>query len=169
MCRLWRKPGHVSPSWLRAKSCGANRCTWMLERRPFNSETYRARWEQMMQWSARPVGCEWLNWRRWDLLCAWLRNAFDFCVYDNLKFDLLLQDELENYSFKSIYRCDAFNTEKHFPSLLMLICQSEDQKKPDILFFSCEAVRVSNNTWAASQHFPDWLSVSVWILSVVQV
>ena len=67
-------------------------------------------------------------------------------MYDNLKFDLLLQDELENYSFKSIYRCDAFNTEKHFPSLLMLICQSEDQKKPDILFFSCEAVRVSNNT-----------------------
>ncbi|XP_023255892.1 epidermal growth factor receptor kinase substrate 8-like protein 1 isoform X1 [Seriola lalandi dorsalis] len=55
--------------------------------------------------------------------------------------DIQSQDELENYSFKSIYRCDAINTEKHFSSLLMLICQSEDQKKPDILFFNCETVK----------------------------
>ncbi|AWP17500.1 Epidermal growth factor receptor kinase substrate 8-like protein 1 isoform 3 [Scophthalmus maximus] len=54
--------------------------------------------------------------------------------------DIQSKDELENYSFKSIYRCDAINTVKPFQSLLMLICQGEDQKKPDILFFNCETV-----------------------------
>uniref|UniRef100_A0A8C9ZJE4 EPS8 signaling adaptor L1b n=1 Tax=Sander lucioperca TaxID=283035 RepID=A0A8C9ZJE4_SANLU len=52
--------------------------------------------------------------------------------------DTQSQDELENYLFKSIYRCDAINTEKHFKSLLLLVCQSADLKKPDILFFNCE-------------------------------
>ncbi|XP_040922557.1 epidermal growth factor receptor kinase substrate 8-like protein 1 isoform X2 [Toxotes jaculatrix] len=55
--------------------------------------------------------------------------------------DIQSQDELEKYSFKSIFRCDAINTEKYFPSLLMLICQGEDHKKPDILFFNCETVK----------------------------
>ncbi|XP_069373181.1 epidermal growth factor receptor kinase substrate 8-like protein 1 isoform X2 [Paralichthys olivaceus] len=54
--------------------------------------------------------------------------------------DIQSRDELENYPFKSIYRCDAIDNVKQFPSLLMLICQSEDQKKPDILFFNCETV-----------------------------
>lgn len=64
--------------------------------------------------------------------------------------DLLMQDELENYSFKSIYRCNAINTEKHFPSLLLLVCQSAGQKKPDIHFFNCEIVKVSNETGTSS-------------------
>ncbi|XP_073346147.1 epidermal growth factor receptor kinase substrate 8-like protein 1 [Pagrus major] len=55
--------------------------------------------------------------------------------------DIKSQDELERYSFKSIYRCDAVNTEKHFPSLLLLVCQSSEQKKPDIHFFNCETVK----------------------------
>ncbi|XP_042253728.1 epidermal growth factor receptor kinase substrate 8-like protein 1 isoform X1 [Thunnus albacares] len=55
--------------------------------------------------------------------------------------DTQSQDELEYYSFKSIYRCDAINTEKLFPSLLLLVCQGADQKKPDIHFFSCETVK----------------------------
>uniref|UniRef100_A0A8C9ZFN4 EPS8 signaling adaptor L1b n=1 Tax=Sander lucioperca TaxID=283035 RepID=A0A8C9ZFN4_SANLU len=55
--------------------------------------------------------------------------------------DTQSQDELENYLFKSIYRCDAINTEKHFKSLLLLVCQSADLKKPDILFFNCETVK----------------------------
>lgn len=55
---------------------------------------------------------------------------------------LLLQDELESYAYKSIYRCDALNSEKHFPSLLLLVCQSAEQKKPDIHFFNCETVKV---------------------------
>lgn len=64
-------------------------------------------------------------------------------------FHPLMQDELEIYSFKSIYRCDAINTDKHFPSLLLLVCQSADQKKPDIHFFNCETVKVSNDTGAS--------------------
>ncbi|XP_028423978.1 epidermal growth factor receptor kinase substrate 8-like protein 1 [Perca flavescens] len=55
--------------------------------------------------------------------------------------DTQSQDELENYPFKSIYRCDAINTEKHFKSLLLLVCQSADLNKPDILFFNCETVK----------------------------
>ncbi|XP_037611730.1 epidermal growth factor receptor kinase substrate 8-like protein 1 [Sebastes umbrosus] len=55
--------------------------------------------------------------------------------------DTKSQDELENYSFKSIYRCDAINTEEHFQSLLLLVCQSAEQKKPDIHFFNCEIVK----------------------------
>lgn len=54
--------------------------------------------------------------------------------------DIERQDELEKYTFKSILRCDA-KTEKHFPSLLLLICQSPEQKKPDIHFFNCETTK----------------------------
>ncbi|MEQ2199612.1 hypothetical protein XENOCAPTIV_005305, partial [Xenoophorus captivus] len=46
--------------------------------------------------------------------------------------DVQSQDELEQYSFKDIFRCDAIDTEKHFPSLLLLVCQRPNQKKPDI-------------------------------------
>ncbi|XP_072229032.1 epidermal growth factor receptor kinase substrate 8-like protein 1 [Leuresthes tenuis] len=52
--------------------------------------------------------------------------------------DLQSQDELENYPLKKVYRCDAIETEKHFPSLLRLVCQSADQEKPDVHFFNCE-------------------------------
>lgn len=72
--------------------------------------------------------------------------TFIFAHINDLQFRPLTQDELENYSFKSIFRCDAVNTEKHFPSLLLLVCQSADQKKPDIHFFNCEAVKVSHDT-----------------------
>ncbi|XP_070707490.1 epidermal growth factor receptor kinase substrate 8-like protein 1 isoform X2 [Pempheris klunzingeri] len=82
--------------------------------------------------------------------------------------DTQSQDELESYSFKSIYRCDAINTEKHFPSLLLLVCQSTDQKKPDIQFFNCETVRaeqicdditrtVSGSSTSRSTKLPDAL------------
>lgn len=55
--------------------------------------------------------------------------------------DFQSQDELEKYTFKNIFRCDAITTEKHFPSLLQLVCQAADQKKPDIHFFNCETVK----------------------------
>ncbi|XP_069011960.1 epidermal growth factor receptor kinase substrate 8-like protein 1 isoform X3 [Embiotoca jacksoni] len=54
--------------------------------------------------------------------------------------DIQSQDELENYAFKHIYHCNAI-TDKHFPSLLQLVCQDADQKKPDIHFFNCETVK----------------------------
>ncbi|XP_005721660.1 epidermal growth factor receptor kinase substrate 8-like protein 1 [Pundamilia nyererei] len=80
--------------------------------------------------------------------------------------DVQSQDELESYAFRSIFRCEAVNTEKHFPSLLMLVCQGEDQKKPDIHFFNCETVKaeqicdevtlaVSNSTASKSKLPPD--------------
>ncbi|XP_037547297.1 epidermal growth factor receptor kinase substrate 8-like protein 1 [Nematolebias whitei] len=55
--------------------------------------------------------------------------------------DIQSQDELEKYTFEDIFRCEAINTEKHFPSLLLLVCQGADQKKPDIHFFNCETVK----------------------------
>lgn len=66
-------------------------------------------------------------------------------MHNDLQYHLLTQDELEHYPFKSIYRCEAIDTEKLFPSLLLLVCQSADQKKPDIHFFSCETVKVSDD------------------------
>ncbi|XP_004562487.3 epidermal growth factor receptor kinase substrate 8-like protein 1 [Maylandia zebra] len=80
--------------------------------------------------------------------------------------DVQSQDELESYAFRSIFRCEAVNTEKHFPSLLMLVCQGEDQKKPDIHFFNCETVKaeqicdevtlaVSNSTASKRKLLPD--------------
>ncbi|XP_027890731.1 epidermal growth factor receptor kinase substrate 8-like protein 1 isoform X1 [Xiphophorus couchianus] len=61
---------------------------------------------------------------------------------NSLRFrDASSQDELERYSFQDIYRCDTIDTEKHFPSLLLLICQRSDQKKPDIHFFNCEPMQ----------------------------
>ncbi|KAM6951136.1 epidermal growth factor receptor kinase substrate 8-like protein 1 [Aplochiton taeniatus] len=51
------------------------------------------------------------------------------------------QDELERYPLLSIHRCDAVHTEKRFLSLLMLVCQSDAQKKPDVLYFNCETVK----------------------------
>uniref|UniRef100_A0AAV2LFF7 Uncharacterized protein n=1 Tax=Knipowitschia caucasica TaxID=637954 RepID=A0AAV2LFF7_KNICA len=54
--------------------------------------------------------------------------------------DVQSQDELEKYTFKSILRCDS-KSERHFPSLLLLVCQSSEQKKPDIHFFSCDTMK----------------------------
>ncbi|XP_054454807.1 epidermal growth factor receptor kinase substrate 8-like protein 1 isoform X2 [Anoplopoma fimbria] len=82
--------------------------------------------------------------------------------------DIQSQDELENYSFKSILRCEAINTEKHFPSMLLLVCQSADQSKPDIHFFNCETVKaekicddiaraVSGSSTGRSKKLPDAL------------
>ncbi|XP_051274606.1 epidermal growth factor receptor kinase substrate 8-like protein 1 isoform X1 [Dicentrarchus labrax] len=82
--------------------------------------------------------------------------------------DTQSQDELENYSFKSIYRCDAINTEKYFSSLLLLVCQGVDQKKPDIHFFNCESVKaeqicdniaeaVSGSSTTRNEKLPDAL------------
>ncbi|XP_077358755.1 epidermal growth factor receptor kinase substrate 8-like protein 1 isoform X3 [Festucalex cinctus] len=52
--------------------------------------------------------------------------------------DIQTKEELENYSFNSIFRCESINSEELFPSLLLLVCQSAHEKKPDILFFNCE-------------------------------
>ena len=38
-----------------------------------------------------------------------------------------------------VHRCDAIFSVPEFPSLLLLVCGS-DQESSDVLFFSCEAV-----------------------------
>lgn len=45
-CGTLRKLRTVFPSWLKIKSYGVNRCTWMWEQGAFISETYRVRWGQ---------------------------------------------------------------------------------------------------------------------------
>jgi len=55
------------------------------------------------------------------------------------------QEELESYPVESVYRCDPIFSVKEFPSLLLLVCRSTDQEKPDILFFSCETVRKTSS------------------------
>ncbi|XP_077482006.1 epidermal growth factor receptor kinase substrate 8-like protein 1 isoform X2 [Stigmatopora argus] len=52
--------------------------------------------------------------------------------------DIQTDEELENYPYKSIFRCDAIHSQELFPSLLLLVCQSVHEKKPEILFFDCE-------------------------------
>ncbi|XP_061613278.1 epidermal growth factor receptor kinase substrate 8-like protein 1 isoform X1 [Phyllopteryx taeniolatus] len=52
--------------------------------------------------------------------------------------DIQTKEELENYSFNSIFRCESIHSKELFPSLLLLVCQSVNEKKPDILFFNCE-------------------------------
>ncbi|XP_021172394.2 epidermal growth factor receptor kinase substrate 8-like protein 1 [Fundulus heteroclitus] len=55
--------------------------------------------------------------------------------------DVLSQDEVDRYSLKDVHRCDTIYTEKHFPHLLLLVCQYPHQQKPDIHFFSCEPMQ----------------------------
>ncbi|KAG7264991.1 hypothetical protein CRUP_017151 [Coryphaenoides rupestris] len=55
--------------------------------------------------------------------------------------DIQTKEELESYPVESVYRCDPIFSVKEFPSLLLLVCRSSDQEKPDILFFSCETAK----------------------------
>nr|XP_061807924.1 epidermal growth factor receptor kinase substrate 8-like protein 1 [Nerophis lumbriciformis] len=79
------------------------------------------------------------------------------------------EEELENYSFKSIFRCDSIISEELFPSLLLLVCQSVHEKKPEILFFNCEnkkAEQICENITQAvsksgrSNNSPDLIRIS---------
>lgn len=84
------------------------------------------------------------------LVLGGLSEPRALCDFTKCSLHLLPQDELESYAYKSIYRCDAVNSEKHFPSLLLLVCQSAEQKKPDIHFFNCETVKVSSRSGLSS-------------------
>ncbi|KAM9716233.1 epidermal growth factor receptor kinase substrate 8-like protein 1 isoform 2-T2 [Menidia menidia] len=54
--------------------------------------------------------------------------------------DVNSQDELENYSLREVYRCDAIDSEEH-SSLLQLVCRGVNQEEPDVLFFNSETVK----------------------------
>ncbi|KAM8890615.1 epidermal growth factor receptor kinase substrate 8-like protein 1 isoform 1-T4 [Synchiropus picturatus] len=75
----------------------------------------------------------------------WIQQMIlDVNSYAVLLRDFQSQDELERYALKSIFRCESITTEKHFPSLLLLVCQAVNQTKPDIHFFSCETVKAEH-------------------------
>lgn len=104
------------------------------------------------------------QWMMKRFKCAQLWNTTHICIHNDHQFYLPLQDELESYAFRSIFRCEAVNTEKHFPSLLMLVCQGEDQKKPDIHFFNCETVKVSaDGARSFPKCCPGWVIGSICI------
>ncbi|XP_049615076.1 epidermal growth factor receptor kinase substrate 8-like protein 1 isoform X2 [Syngnathus scovelli] len=55
--------------------------------------------------------------------------------------DIQTKEELEKYYLDSIFRCESVNAEELFPSVLLLVCQSPNEKKPDVLFFNCEDMK----------------------------
>ncbi|XP_061665313.1 epidermal growth factor receptor kinase substrate 8-like protein 1 isoform X2 [Syngnathoides biaculeatus] len=69
--------------------------------------------------------------------------------------DIQTKEELDKYSFGSIFRCESVRSEELFPSLLLLVCQSASEKKPDILFFNCDNAKAeemcANITQAVSK------------------
>ncbi|CAL8305253.1 unnamed protein product [Boreogadus saida] len=54
--------------------------------------------------------------------------------------DIQTKEELERYPVGVVQRCDAIFSVPEFPSLLLLVCGS-DQQGSDVLFFSCEAAK----------------------------
>ncbi|XP_030195545.1 epidermal growth factor receptor kinase substrate 8-like protein 1 isoform X1 [Gadus morhua] len=54
--------------------------------------------------------------------------------------DIQTKEELERYPVGVVHRCDAIFSVPEFPSLLLLVCGS-DQESSDVLFFSCEAAK----------------------------
>lgn len=56
---------------------------------------------------------------------------------------MLLQEELENFPLPTIHLSQTVLNQTRYPSVLLLVCQDNDQHKPDIHFFHCDEVDVS--------------------------
>ncbi|XP_058502251.1 epidermal growth factor receptor kinase substrate 8-like protein 2 isoform X2 [Solea solea] len=50
------------------------------------------------------------------------------------------QEELENFPLPTIQMCQAVLNQTRYPSVLLLVCQDNEQHKPDIHFFHCDEV-----------------------------
>ncbi|KAM9854385.1 epidermal growth factor receptor kinase substrate 8-like protein 2 [Aulostomus maculatus] len=50
------------------------------------------------------------------------------------------QEELENFPLPTIHLCQAVLNQTRYPSVLLLVCQDNEQQKPDIHFFHCDEV-----------------------------
>ncbi|KAM7414690.1 hypothetical protein PAMA_019483 [Pampus argenteus] len=50
------------------------------------------------------------------------------------------QEELENFPLTTVHLCQAVLNQTRYPSVLLLVCQDNDQQKPDIHFFHCDQV-----------------------------
>ncbi|KAM3869954.1 epidermal growth factor receptor kinase substrate 8-like protein 2 [Diretmus argenteus] len=50
------------------------------------------------------------------------------------------QEELENFPLPTIHHCQTVPNQTRYPSMLLLVCQDNEQHKPDIHFFHCDEV-----------------------------
>ncbi|XP_061773171.1 epidermal growth factor receptor kinase substrate 8-like protein 2 isoform X1 [Nerophis ophidion] len=50
------------------------------------------------------------------------------------------QEELENFPLSTIKMCQAVSNKTRYASMLLLVCQDNEQHKPDIHFFHCDEV-----------------------------
>ncbi|XP_071760896.2 epidermal growth factor receptor kinase substrate 8-like protein 2 isoform X2 [Centroberyx gerrardi] len=50
------------------------------------------------------------------------------------------QEELENFPLPTIHLCQTVLNQTRYPSVLLLVCQDNEQHKPDIHFFHCDEV-----------------------------
>uniref|UniRef100_A0A668A070 EPS8 signaling adaptor L2 n=1 Tax=Myripristis murdjan TaxID=586833 RepID=A0A668A070_9TELE len=68
------------------------------------------------------------------------------------------QEELENFPLATIHLCQTVLNQTRYPSVLLLVCQDNEQHKPDIHFFHCDEVEVSLRLGDALSHSSGSLS-----------
>uniref|UniRef100_A0A6Q2XT29 Epidermal growth factor receptor kinase substrate 8-like protein 2 n=1 Tax=Esox lucius TaxID=8010 RepID=A0A6Q2XT29_ESOLU len=54
--------------------------------------------------------------------------------------DVDTQEELENFPLSTIHHSQTVLNQTRYPSVLLLVCQDNDQHRPDIHFFHCDEV-----------------------------
>lgn len=54
--------------------------------------------------------------------------------------DCETKEELENFPLATVHHCQTLLNQTRYPSVLLLICQDNEQHKPDIHFFYCDEV-----------------------------
>uniref|UniRef100_A0A671KP45 Epidermal growth factor receptor kinase substrate 8-like protein 2 n=1 Tax=Sinocyclocheilus anshuiensis TaxID=1608454 RepID=A0A671KP45_9TELE len=54
--------------------------------------------------------------------------------------DCVTKEELENFPLATVHHCQTLLNQTRYPSVLLLICQDNEQHKPDIHFFYCDEV-----------------------------
>nr|XP_002666818.2 epidermal growth factor receptor kinase substrate 8-like protein 2 isoform X1 [Danio rerio] len=54
--------------------------------------------------------------------------------------DCETKEELENFPLATVHHCQTLLNQTRYPSVLLLVCQDNEQHKPDIHFFYCDEV-----------------------------
>ncbi|TRY97042.1 hypothetical protein DNTS_001452 [Danionella cerebrum] len=54
--------------------------------------------------------------------------------------DCETKEELENFPLATVHHCQTLLKQTRYPSVLLIICQDNEQHKPDIHFFYCDEV-----------------------------
>lgn len=96
--------------------------------------------------SVRRNGTEFLRPNRLfpaGIVARW-RSCFTcFTISLFLSFIIFLQEELENFPLSTIHLCQTVLNQTRYLSVLLLVCQDKEQHRPDIHFFHCDEVEVS--------------------------